>query len=172
MLRSTNPSTGGLIHNVDAVPLSMKTLTSFSSLCLCFLFVFPSKEDLQFLEAADFVVPAEDRLAFERNGHMVARGVFSSQELGTIRPSIVEGDWAARDEVCIVLTYTAPRRHFPGVNQSRCHLRVRLCHLLSHVQALVGFFAHVTPFHQMFDGGRWRAPPAAILPQLRGLRLV
>ncbi|CAN0327379.1 unnamed protein product [Pylaiella littoralis] len=48
------------------------------------------KEDLRFLDAADFRVPAEDRLAFERNGHSVTRGIFSSEQLKALRPTIVE----------------------------------------------------------------------------------
>ncbi|CAM9760592.1 unnamed protein product, partial [Laminaria digitata] len=48
-------------------------------------------ESLRFLDAADFAVPAEDRLAFERNGHMVTRGVFSERQLKALRPSIVRG---------------------------------------------------------------------------------
>ncbi|CAB1113097.1 unnamed protein product [Ectocarpus sp. CCAP 1310/34] len=48
------------------------------------------QKGLTFLEAADFDVPAEDRLAFERNGHAVTRGVFSSKQLNALRPSIVQ----------------------------------------------------------------------------------
>lgn len=58
--------------------------------------LFPSlwsqKVDLGFLEASDYSVPAEDRLAFERNGHVATRGVLSSEQLKALRPSVVRGD--------------------------------------------------------------------------------
>lgn len=51
------------------------------------------EEDLVFLEAADYSVSAEDRLAFERNGHVATRGVFSSEQLKALRPSVVRGEY-------------------------------------------------------------------------------
>lgn len=54
-------------------------------------FLRSQKESLGFLEAADYSVPAEDRLAFERNGHVATRAVFSSEQLETVRPSVVRG---------------------------------------------------------------------------------
>lgn len=58
----------------------------------CRCFPVERTKDLRFLDAADFRVPAEDRLAFERNGHSVTRGVFSLEQLKALRPSIVEGE--------------------------------------------------------------------------------
>eukprot|EP00903_Cladosiphon_okamuranus_P014776 g13690.t1 len=48
-----------------------------------------NKVDLGFLEAVDYGVPVEHRLAFERNGHVATRGVFSWKQLEALRPSIV-----------------------------------------------------------------------------------
>lgn len=48
-------------------------------------------DDWTFLESHDFVVPVENCLDFERNGHVVTRGVFTQRELNMLRSAVIGG---------------------------------------------------------------------------------
>lgn len=51
----------------------------------------PQDEDLVFLQRHDYDVSAEDRLYFERNGHVVTRELLTEKQLDAIRPHIQRG---------------------------------------------------------------------------------
>lgn len=56
------------------------------------LFELYQREKLDFLKRHNYVVSGEDRLYFERNGHLVTRGLFTEGQLNAIRPHVVRGN--------------------------------------------------------------------------------